>query len=105
MVSGWWWSGREISDCRFQIADFNLQSAFCNLKSAATHLTLFLEVSPVPFAHARNWLLVPSLLLGLWHAGGADADTPKNAGKPKYTNRLAKETSPYLLMHSHNPTD
>jgi len=25
--------------------------------------------------------------------------------KPKYTNRLAKATSPYLLMHSHNPTD
>ena len=25
--------------------------------------------------------------------------------KPKFTNRLAKETSPYLLMHSHNPTD
>src|SRR6266481_2829816 len=25
--------------------------------------------------------------------------------KPKFTNRLAKETSPYLLMHAHNPTD
>jgi len=25
--------------------------------------------------------------------------------KPKYTNRLAKETSPYLLLHAHNPTD
>ncbi len=25
--------------------------------------------------------------------------------KAKYTNRLAKETSPYLLMHAHNPTD
>src|SRR5579872_3974110 len=31
----------------------------------------------------------------------AAADTPV----PKYTNRLAKETSPYLLMHAHNPTD
>jgi uncharacterized protein YyaL (SSP411 family) len=31
------------------------------------------------------------------------ADEPK--GKAKYTNRLAKETSPYLLMHAHNPTD
>jgi uncharacterized protein len=28
-----------------------------------------------------------------------------NKGKPKHTNRLAKETSPYLLMHAHNPTD
>src|SRR5437867_6748790 len=34
-------------------------------------------------------------------AGGADA--PK--AKSKFTNRLARETSPYLLMHAHNPTD
>jgi uncharacterized protein len=26
-------------------------------------------------------------------------------GKPKYTNALAKETSPYLLQHKHNPVD
>ena len=26
-------------------------------------------------------------------------------GKPKHTNRLAKETSPYLLQHAHNPVD
>jgi uncharacterized protein YyaL (SSP411 family) len=25
--------------------------------------------------------------------------------KPKHTNRLAKETSPYLLLHAHNPVD
>ena len=31
------------------------------------------------------------------------AGKPKE--KPKYTNRLAKETSPYLLMHAHNPTN
>src|SRR5918993_3329388 len=24
---------------------------------------------------------------------------------PKHTNRLAKETSPYLLQHAHNPVD
>lgn len=29
----------------------------------------------------------------------------KGKGKPKFTNRLAKETSPYLLMHAHNPTN
>jgi uncharacterized protein YyaL (SSP411 family) len=33
----------------------------------------------------------------------AAADPPKT--KPKFTNRLARETSPYLLMHAHNPTD
>ena len=31
------------------------------------------------------------------------ADPPKD--KTKFTNRLAKETSPYLLMHAHNPTN
>jgi len=29
----------------------------------------------------------------------------KDKDKPKHTNRLAKEQSPYLLMHAHNPTD
>jgi uncharacterized protein YyaL (SSP411 family) len=27
------------------------------------------------------------------------------AAKPKHTNRLSKETSPYLLQHAHNPVD
>jgi uncharacterized protein YyaL (SSP411 family) len=26
-------------------------------------------------------------------------------GRPKYTNRLIQETSPYLLQHAHNPVD
>src|SRR5687768_10767259 len=34
---------------------------------------------------------------------GVSAQPPK--AKPKFTNRLARETSPYLLMHAHNPTD
>jgi uncharacterized protein YyaL (SSP411 family) len=38
--------------------------------------------------------------LSAWDADGGE----KNA-KPKHTNRLAKETSPYLLMHAHNPTN
>src|SRR5215468_8322967 len=33
------------------------------------------------------------------------AGPPKKDGKPRFTNRLAKETSPYLLMHAHNPVD
>ncbi len=36
------------------------------------------------------------------------AEPPKPAGpdaKPKFTNALAKETSPYLLMHAHNPVN
>ncbi len=39
-------------------------------------------------------------LLPLCAAEGAG-----DKGKPKHTNRLARETSPYLLMHAHNPTD
>src|SRR5687768_3121994 len=36
------------------------------------------------------------------------ADEPKVAGpaaRPKFTNALAKETSPYLLQHAHNPVN
>ncbi|MBX9678785.1 MAG: thioredoxin domain-containing protein [Gemmataceae bacterium] len=33
----------------------------------------------------------------------APAQAPKT--QPKFTNRLAKEASPYLLLHAHNPTD
>jgi uncharacterized protein YyaL (SSP411 family) len=36
----------------------------------------------------------------------ATAPGPKKAEKPKHpANRLAKETSPYLLLHAHNPVD
>ncbi|MEX2026461.1 MAG: thioredoxin domain-containing protein, partial [Pirellulaceae bacterium] len=33
------------------------------------------------------------------------APQPAAKAKPKHTNRLAKETSPYLLQHAHNPVD
>src|ERR1700694_1414220 len=50
---------------------------------------------------------VLAALLALPFAGGESlADPPATQGsKPRYTNRLAKETSPYLLMHAHNPVD
>jgi uncharacterized protein YyaL (SSP411 family) len=38
-------------------------------------------------------------------ASHAAADEPKPKSPPKHTNRLAKETSPYLLQHAHNPVD
>jgi uncharacterized protein YyaL (SSP411 family) len=34
---------------------------------------------------------------------GAAAAAPQDAGRP--ANRLSRETSPYLLMHAHNPVD
>ena len=35
----------------------------------------------------------------------ASAEVETASAAPPFTNRLAKETSPYLLMHSHNPVD
>jgi uncharacterized protein YyaL (SSP411 family) len=48
-----------------------------------------------------------ALLSLLILTGLAIADDPadKTRSKPKHTNRLAKETSPYLLQHAHNPVD
>ncbi len=48
-------------------------------------------------------LSVVLLLVVILSADRAAAGKPKE--KPKHTNRLAKATSPYLLMHAHNPTD
>lgn len=46
-------------------------------------------------------LVALSIALCLQPAPGADAP-----GSPKkHTNRLARETSPYLLQHAHNPVD
>ena len=47
-------------------------------------------------------LLLLSLLLV---AGLVNAEEPAGKARPKHTNRLAKETSPYLLQHAHNPVD
>ena len=33
------------------------------------------------------------------------SDTPEAHGTHRHTNRLASETSPYLLQHAHNPVD
>jgi len=45
-----------------------------------------------------------AVLTGLSLATAAAAADPKDA-KDKPTNRLAKESSPYLLQHAHNPVD
>src|SRR5574337_362680 len=52
------------------------------------------------------------LLIGSWklcagetsQAGGAKS-AEASAAKPRYTNRLIHEKSPYLLLHAHNPVD
>src|SRR6201990_887308 len=32
-------------------------------------------------------------------------DPGVNPSEPRHTNRLARESSPYLLLHAHNPVD
>src|SRR5471030_2589191 len=53
------------------------------------------------FFHLALFLLV---VLLAWPKDDLGAGG-KAKEKSKYTNRLAKETSPYLLMHAHNPTN
>jgi uncharacterized protein YyaL (SSP411 family) len=45
------------------------------------------------------------LILALSATNPSELPAGEQKGKPKFTNRLAKETSPYLLMHAHNPTN
>src|SRR5262245_40977480 len=45
------------------------------------------------------------LLLGCALPEGDADSTPPDKGNNAGTNRLARETSPYLLSHAHNPVD
>src|ERR1700674_874432 len=45
------------------------------------------------------------LIVAVAPAGVAHAADDVPAGKDRPANRLAKETSPYLLLHAHNPVD
>ena len=51
-------------------------------------------------------ILVCLFLLNMVWIAGADEAALKNPdGSWKWTNRLVHETSPYLLLHAHNPVD
>jgi len=55
-----------------------------------------------------NWkrFLGSLILLNIVWIAGADETALKNPdGSWKWTNRLIHETSPYLLLHAHNPVD
>jgi uncharacterized protein YyaL (SSP411 family) len=56
------------------------------------------------WARLVSLLLLPALLQ-LAPASVGQADEPPAKEKPRNLNRLAREMSPYLLMHAHNPTD
>ncbi|MBI1831085.1 MAG: thioredoxin domain-containing protein, partial [Planctomycetes bacterium] len=53
----------------------------------------------------RAIFVVGCLIALLVASPGRHAEANEKKAKPKFTNRLAKETSPYLLMHAHNPTN
>jgi uncharacterized protein YyaL (SSP411 family) len=69
-------------------------------------LNSFLDLSEEHLMRSRNamafprgctfWLVLSTLVLPA---------LAQEAAKPKKANRLAKETSPYLLLHAHNPVD
>jgi uncharacterized protein YyaL (SSP411 family) len=51
-------------------------------------------------------LLLVRLLPADPHHTSSDAPAPAaGKGKPKHTNRLSREASPYLLQHAHNPVE
>ncbi len=53
-------------------------------------------------------ILCWSLIFSTVVCAAEPASAPQTAAEsstPKHTNRLAKETSPYLLLHAHNPVD
>lgn len=53
----------------------------------------------------RN-ILISLILFNIAWVGSADESALKNPdGSWKWTNRLIHETSPYLLMHAHNPVE
>jgi uncharacterized protein YyaL (SSP411 family) len=64
-------------------------------------------------ANVRGRTIVMAVVLvfplSSYRPGLADESTKNSADAPaggfKYTNRLAKEKSPYLLQHAHNPVD
>ena len=53
-----------------------------------------------------KWFLSCILLLSIaWKVGADEAALKNPDGSWKWTNRLIHETSPYLLLHAHNPVE
>ena len=56
--------------------------------------------------YIQRTILITLILLNFIHASIADESALKNAdGSWKWTNSLINETSPYLLLHAHNPVN
>lgn len=55
--------------------------------------------------HRRIVMSVALALVWTLPVCAAEPDATGEKPAPKHTNRLAKETSPYLFLHAHNPVD
>jgi uncharacterized protein YyaL (SSP411 family) len=64
---------------------------------------LFRGLSRVGFFFTSMMWLVTAISWGQVEAQESKQENP--AGEKRYTNELSKETSPYLLMHAHNPVN
>jgi uncharacterized protein len=60
-------------------------------------------MNPLPGADPFPEPLARRLLEADAAGAGAQPLAPAAAARPRYTNRLALERSPYLLQHAHNP--
>src|SRR3989442_15816794 len=58
---------------------------------------------PVSTSSSIRLMAAAALLAAACSFAPLHAEPPK--GKPKHTNRLAQQTSPYLRQHAHNPVD
>jgi len=65
------------------------------------------HLTPARFSNSRaaaaTWLLI--MLAGLLASDIPSIAQESAGGNHRPANRLAKETSPYLLLHAHNPVD
>ena len=65
-------------------------------------LSTKMNINPINW----RWFVAGMLLLNIVGIARADESALKNPdGSWKWTNRLIHETSPYLLLHAHNPVD
>ena len=64
-----------------------------------------LRVRPVPGLARSEPHMVVSMRSVACRLRCPDGAFHPGAGAPRHTNRLASETSPYLLQHAHNPVD
>src|SRR6266540_855303 len=53
----------------------------------------------------KSAALAPKAAPAESHDQPAEQAAPPEGAAAKHTNRLAQETSPYLLLHAHNPVD